>query len=148
MLQRGLRWGLQRSCGRRIKPSPLLGAQLSLQATQPHLALCLPPAQMCCDPRIIRAVKIKGAPTLFRNCNSGPQPSSTPPIVLFLFCFLAATQPLIIRWANPSVHIYICLCAKLACCSALLETVTSTTETMNYRRLKLLKTDSSCRCAC
>nr|XP_037856387.1 translation initiation factor IF-2-like [Chlorocebus sabaeus] len=72
----------------------------------PTLPFVFPPEQMCCDPCSILAVKIKGASTLFRNCNSC-SPDLINPTSYFCFCFvfLATSQPLIIRWANPSVHI-------------------------------------------
>ena len=50
---------------------------------------------------------LKEPPPCVGTASRVPRLSPTPPIVLFLFCFLAAFQPLFIRWASPPPPVHI-----------------------------------------
>lgn len=90
------------SQGRRRRPGRCGRRALAPRAGpgRPPRPLSFLPSSCALTPSILRAGGIKGASAL-QKPSLLPQPSAAPPIVLFLFCFLAASQPLVIRWADP-----------------------------------------------
>ena len=107
-------------------------AQRPASPGRPPCPLSFLPSSWAVTPGSLGAGGIKGASALRTNCNSDP-PSPQPPHLLFCFyfVFLAAFQPLLVRWATPTrshLNVFVCQTGLLL---HPFSSATRTADTMN-----------------
>ena len=108
---------LRRGLRQALPTKPLLGAQFSPQATQPHLALCLPPEQMCCDPLLFVLSTLKQPPPFLEITTLVPNPHY--PTYCFVFVLFfgsnSASHHKVGKPLGSHLHLFVCQIGLLFC---------------------------------